>query len=186
MTEDNTNPIADSSNEHTTLHSIESTKPIVPKSSMKFNRKAVQWRRNTVWMLKAKGYSISQIAEELTKNQSNTSISEDTVRRDLRLKIQEIEYAFQEYVEKDLVKEHHLAKTGLESVLHSAWKIYQQEEDNETRLSALRVINETYALLQRLSGDPEIIKEAISFVEKVKKRKSTHNVDSKEEVVSSA
>ena len=160
----------DSSSEHESLSTVENEHQSQPKSSVKFSRKAVQWRRDTVWMLKARGYTISQIAEELVKNQTNTSISEATVRRDLRLKLHEIESSFQQYVEKDLVKEHHLAKTGLENVLHSAWKIFQQAEDNETRLSALRVINETYGLLQRLSGDPEIIKEAIDFVNKRKKK----------------
>jgi len=128
------------------------------------------WRREKVWELRAKGYTLHEIVDEMKAGHSDVKISHGTVINDLKVKAQEIAESFKSYIEEELLHQHRLAVSGLDAIIKEAWKIYNSEDDSKTKLAALNVVSNAIMNKQAVLGDPEQIQKAIKVVSQLKSR----------------
>lgn len=107
--------------------------------------------------------------DELKKGHTDVKISLGTIHADLKEKQAELAESFKSYIENELPHLHRLAVTGLEQVLKEAWRIYESDSDNKTKLHALAVIQSAIMNKQSVLGDPSQIERAIKVVAKIRK-----------------
>jgi hypothetical protein len=112
-----------------------------------------KWRKEKVWELKSCGLTIDEIVESL-KPKQGIKISHATVHRDLKIKENEIESHFKDYIEKELPVQHSLAITGLDRVIKESWRIYARASDDRTRLAA--ILTPFRSCLKRWRNSPEV------------------------------
>jgi hypothetical protein len=125
-------------------------------------RDQVEWRRNKVQELLAKGnnnhYEIASILQ----------VSRPTISRDIEYLRQQARTNIRRYIDETLPEEYEKCLTGLTAILREAWNTAQNSEDRREKIQALSLAKECYSMKLELLTNATVVDDAMKFVEQSK------------------
>jgi hypothetical protein len=123
------------------------------------NTKAEQleWRRDKVVELRARGLSYAEIASELQV--PKTSVAEDTLY--LRKRAKE---SIREYVTEHLPEQYQISLRALDTILKHAYEMLQTSDDNREKLHAMDLFKDTHLVKLELLSNATTIDSALQFI----------------------
>jgi hypothetical protein len=142
-------------------------------------RDQVEWRRNKVQELLAKGnsnhYEIASILQ----------VSRPTISRDIEYLRSQARINIRRYIDETLPEEYEKCLTGLTAILREAWNTAQNSEDKREKIQALSLAKECYSMKLDLLTNATVVDDAIRFVhgskEKLMSSKEENGKESKED-----
>jgi hypothetical protein len=136
----------------------------------------VEWRRTKVLELLSKGDSQSEIAKVL---QVDLSI----ISRDVYHLRQQAKSNIKRYIDERLPEEYEKCLIGLNAITREAWSTAQNTEGKREKIQALSLAKDCYSMKLDLLTNATVVDDAIRFVSKKLKEKSSDscNRDDKEE-----
>jgi hypothetical protein len=123
----------------------------------------IQWRRSQTLLLSSKGHSQREIAQIL-------HVSNGTVNSDLSHLRKATKQNIRSYIDEKILWEYEKCLTALEAINRKAWEISENTENRREKLQALSLAKECVTTKLDLITNSTIIGEAVSFVEKSKKK----------------
>lgn len=126
-------------------------------------------RLSRIISLYSKGLTQSEIASELSVDQS-------TVSRDLQYIKQEAKRKVEKYLNEDILFEYLRYIAGSNEVTRELWELVQDEDNNKDRMNALSLLMQCYnKRLEMLIGGPESYLNAKKSVSQVKFQERVDN-----------
>jgi DNA-binding transcriptional regulator LsrR (DeoR family) len=132
-------------------------------------QKQIQWRRDKVDGYMVKGFSQSEIAE-------NLQISNATVTRDVDYLREEARKQLKTHLEDRIPIGYNQCISGIDEILKNAWDIAIKKGDEKTRLQALTLANECYKHKMDLITNGVVIVDALKFVKEHKNNNNNSNI----------
>lgn len=130
----------------------------------------INWRRDRVLTLRAKGHTIDAIVAELKAGNEDVKISHGTVVNDLKAIRKEVNENLTQFVQDELPMENKVAIAGIKEIIKEAWVMADSARDHKERLAALSLAKEAYLTQQALLGDSRILEQAVNWIKKAKKQ----------------
>jgi hypothetical protein len=144
------------------------------REQFKFDKAAIEWRRNIVLQKLSMGWSQSEIAAELKLHPSTISLD----CQYLRIKSQE---EMKSYLQDTIPFQHKQTMTGLTQVLRDLWEIAKHSTKISERLQAYALINESYKHIMDMSTNPASITRAMEFVMDINQKKIQQETEPSQE-----
>lgn len=133
-------------------------------------------KRNFVFEKLSKGFSQSQIAEELKLHPSTISLDAQYLR-------EEAQDNLRNHIENRLPQEYDKTLFGLNSILKEAWIMSEKAANQREKHAALSLAKECYSVRLDLLTNAGVINEAIDFVKrKQEKKEESNDIDDELEV----
>lgn len=120
-------------------------------------------RRARIIELLGRGLNQSEIAKQL-------GVDKATISRDVKSLRIEAKDRIKSHIEETLPFEHEKALAGLNEIIKEAWRVYDSDKDNRTKLQALSVVQSAINSRLQALGDPESINRAIRVVAQLKRK----------------
>jgi hypothetical protein len=139
-------------------------------------RDQVEWRRNKVQELLAKGnnnhYEIASILQ----------VSRPTISRDIEYLRQQARTNIRTYIDEMLPEEYEKCLVGLTAILREAWNTAYNTEDRREKIQALSLAKDCYSMKLDLLTNATVVDDAMKFVsdrskENIKSSSSNSNTN---------
>jgi hypothetical protein len=125
--------------------------------NFKFNKSAIEWRRNTVLSKLARGMSQSDIAKELQLHPSTISL-------DVQYLKEQAKEELQTHISNRLPFEYARAVTGINSVLKRVSEMLDEAKDPKVKTECLKLQMELYKSIMSLATDGGIVERCMKLV----------------------
>ena len=117
------------------------------------------WRRAKILELTSQGHTQRDIADML-------HVDESLISKDLVCIRKEAQESLKTHIQEKLPAEYQKAMAGLNQVLKTCWNIVKKDTtDDNTKLLATAVINDSYKFLIDLTTNGVVITDAIKYVQ---------------------
>ncbi|MDQ3903277.1 MAG: hypothetical protein M3247_06535 [Thermoproteota archaeon] len=134
----------------------------------------IEWRRNQVISMRARGINQSAIAREL-------QVSDASISLDIQFLKEQSQQVIKQYTTHDLPLQYQIALNAPDLIIERSYKIVEKaEEDNMTReeLSAMELFKDTHLVKLELLSNATTIDSALNFIRsKQQSQQKTHKDD---------
>jgi hypothetical protein len=125
----------------------------------------VQWRREQVLRLRAKGFTYDKIVDTLKAGNPEVAISHGTIANDLKSIKDEVNANLARWVTEELPTLNRIALVGISEIIKSAWELADSTRDERTKISALQLVKEGYVTQREFLSDSRILNKTLRWLE---------------------
>ena len=127
-------------------------------------QKEIEWRRSKTLELLSKGYSQTEIA-------NNLQVDTSTISRDVSFIREQSKENIKKYVDEKLPEEYEKCLIGISSILKESWELSNSaKEDKKLKIQALSLAKECYSQKLDLLTNSGVISDVMKFVENSKNK----------------
>jgi hypothetical protein len=116
----------------------------------------IEWRRNKVAELDSQSRSQTEIANIL-------HVSVGTINNDISYLREQAKYNIRKYIDEKLPYEYERCVIGLNEIIKEAWDT-ANTEDRKTKIQALSLAKDAYAMKLELLTNATVVDDAIRFI----------------------
>lgn len=117
----------------------------------------IEWRREKVIQMKARGMSQTEIAREL-------QVSKQLISDDVQYLRQQAKETIKEYATDHLPEQYHICLVALDSIIKRSSDIIETSHDNREKLQAMQMYRDTHQLKIELLSNATTIDSALNYI----------------------
>lgn len=123
----------------------------------------IEWRRNKIIEMRARGMSQIEIAREL-------QVSKQVISLDVIYLRNQAKASINEYLTEVLPEQYQLSLAALDEILRNTYDIMTHAHDNREKLQALELYKETHMTKLELLSDATTIDHALNYIKSKQKQ----------------